>query len=207
MIALVLIGAALALIYGTRLTEAPPSILKSLIKTGATAALAAAGVVAGVPAVIIAGLVFGALGDLMLTRPAPRAFLAGMAAFAAGHLAYLVAFWPLIGDGLPPALALTVGLALFASGRFWLWRHAGALRLPVLGYSLIISLMLAGALMLGPAHRLAQIGALIFILSDILLALRLFRATTLPIQRILSIFLWPLYWAAQFLMLWGFVPA
>lgn len=207
MTALVLIGAALALIYGARLTEAPPSAMKSLIKTGATAALALAAVAGAAPAPIIAGLALGALGDLLLSRPSPRAFLGGMAAFAAGHLAYLAAFWPLTGGGLPPAPALGAGLALFASGRIWLWPHCGALTLPVIGYSAIIALMLAMAMMLGPGYRLVAIGALMFTLSDILLALRLFRATTPRVRRILSVFLWPLYWAGQFVILWGFLAA
>ena len=207
MTALVAIGAALALIFGACLTEAPPSALKSLIKTGATGALALAGVVAGAPAPVIAGLALGALGDLLLSRPSQRAFLGGMAAFAVGHLAYLAAFRPLIGDGLPPALALGAGLVLFASGRVWLWRHCGALALPVIGYSAIISLMLAFAMMLGPGYRLVRIGALMFTLSDLLLALRLFRATTPQVRHILSMSLWPLYWAGQLLILRGFLLA
>lgn len=207
MTALLAIGAVLALIYGARLTEAAPSALKSLTKTGATAALALAGMLGGATPAITLGLALGALGDLLLSRPSTRAFLGGMAAFALGHLAYVLAFWPLIGAGLHPALALGIGLALFVSGRCWLWPHCGALRLPVIAYSAIIAVMLAFALMLRPEYPLARIGALVFVLSDILLALRLFRATDPQTRHILSIFLWPLYWTGQFLILWAFLPA
>ena len=37
---------------------------------------------------VVPGLALGALGDFFLTRRAEAAFLAGMGAFAAGHLAY-----------------------------------------------------------------------------------------------------------------------
>lgn len=207
MTALLAIGAALALIYGARLTEAAPSALKSLTKTGATAALALAGILGGAAPAITLGLALGALGDLLLSRPSNHAFLGGMAAFALGHLAYVLAFWPLIGAGLHPALALGIMLALFASGPIWLWPHCGALRLAVIAYSAIIAVMLALALMLGRDHAMARIGALVFVLSDVLLALRLFRASDPQTRQILSFFLWPLYWVGQLLILCAFLPA
>ena len=37
--------------------------------------------------------VFSAAGDFLLSRPGQKMFLAGMVAFAAGHLAYIAGFW------------------------------------------------------------------------------------------------------------------
>ena len=86
--ALIALGAGLALIYQLRGAGAEhPGPLASAAKTGATAALALAGLAAGAPWAVVLGLVLGALGDFFLTRRAETAFLAGMAAFAAGHLA------------------------------------------------------------------------------------------------------------------------
>lgn len=208
MITLCVGAGLLALIYGLWLTESPPSALRSTIKTGATALLALAGWQAGTPGLIVAGLALGALGDLLLSRPSQSAFLAGMAAFALGHLAYIAAFLPLIAAE-PMQIAAATGLAalLLLSCRFWLWPHAQGLAGPVAAYSGVIAAMLAAAFMLGPGHLAIQTGAALFTLSDVLLALRLFRTTDAAKRRLLSHLLWPAYWLGQALILSGTLMA
>ena len=64
----------------------------SLAKAGSVGMLAViAGMVGLWPMAL--GLALGALGDFALSRRGQAAFLAGMAAFALGHLAYAAAFW------------------------------------------------------------------------------------------------------------------
>ncbi|WP_415182247.1 lysoplasmalogenase family protein [Phaeovulum sp.] len=181
-----------------------PSAAKSVIKTTSVAMLALIGVVIDAPMLVILGLGLGALGDYFLSRPGQRAFLAGMGAFGAGHLAYVAAF---VGAGaaLPPfwpALAL-IGLGL--STESWLAPRTGSLRLAVRAYVLIILAMALAALGLPP--RLGQIraGALAFLLSDLVLALEIFVLSDGPLRRAAKYLLWALYWLGQVLILFGSV--
>ena len=77
-----LASATLALVYLLFLTDAAPSTLRSVVKTGAVALLA----ISALPVPLLAlALGLSALGDLALSRDGDRAFLAGVAAFALAH--------------------------------------------------------------------------------------------------------------------------
>lgn len=223
------LGAAAALVYWIQIATDRPTgnhWLRSLAKTAATLALAAAGLASPAPGLIapmliVLGLALGAAGDFCLSRPGQAMFLAGMAAFAAGHLAYVAAFWLWTGAFSPtPAQAtalLGLGLGVLGLG-LWLSAQAGALRGPVFGYALVIGLMAGSALVL-PASPgtgtgtiqvgLIQVGVALFLLSDTLLALRLFVAGPAA-QKPLDLLVWPAYWLGQALILtgtcasWGF---
>lgn len=128
------------------------------------------------------GLALGALGDLFLALGGVRRFLAGVAAFGLGHLAYAGGFlWRAGGvgfDGVSGAegVALGVLLALLLSTEAWLAPRTGELRQPVRGYVGLIGLMGLAAILL-PAHPgqgVLRLGATLFILSDLMLALQLF---------------------------------
>lgn len=193
----------------------------AVIKTAATGLLAV--VAFADPAsrfpLIGLGLALGALGDFALTRRGQTAFLLGMAAFAAGHLAYIAAFWlraQQIADAGPAVAALSgwslaalIGLGgLLISTEFWLAPRTEGLRWPVRGYVVVIGLMAGAALLLVPHPDNAgalylQIGAALFILSDLLLALRLFVFPAGPAAFALSVALWPAYWLGQGLILLG----
>lgn len=196
-----LVGGLLALLYLIRFAGAAPSGAKSRVKLGSVAALAVAAPFAGAPGPVAAGLALGALGDLCLSRPGARAFLAGMAAFAGGHLAYAAAFlgagadWP----GVLWTLALA-GLGLWAL--LWLAPRADGLVGPVRGYVLVILIMAALGAGL-PGHPLARLGAAAFVASDLLLALEMFVLREGRVKRIAQRLLWALYWGAQAAILWG----
>lgn len=179
----------------------------SLVKTSSTTALALAGAAMGAPGWILAGLALGALGDFALSRPGLRWFLTGMAAFAAGHLAYVIAFLTDFGGVSLPrltGLALICGLiALVASTESWLAPHAGALRWPVRGYAVVIGMMAVTAVLLPPGREMLQLGAAAFLLSDVILSIRLFRLTGAKARLLASLALWPLYWGGQALILLG----
>lgn len=179
----------------------------SAVKTTSTAALALAGWVMGAPGGIVAGLALGALGDFALSRPGPRWFLAGMGAFAAGHLAYVAAFLTAFGPLSPPGpmgwAMLAAIAALVLSTEVWLAPHTGALRWPVRGYALVIGAMAAAAVLLPPGFGMMQMGAALFLASDLILALRLFRLKGETARLGASLVLWPAYWVGQGLILWG----
>lgn len=196
------LSALAAAAYGTALCTRSASALKSAVKTIPVAALALAGAVSGAPAPIVLGLALGAGGDFFLSRPGERAFLYGMAAFGAGHLAYGVAFLDptRIGEAMIPGLIL---LALAASTELWLAPRTGALRGPVRAYVIVISAMALAAFTLPPARGAALAGTLLFLASDLLLALERFVLGSGRVKGVLSRALWAAYWSGQALILLG----
>ena len=177
----------------------------SLAKAGSVGMLAVIAGMAGLWPMAL-GLTLGALGDFALSRRGQAAFLAGMAAFALGHLAYAAVFWdrslPLQSLAYWPFVGL---LALLGSTEFWLAPRTGSLRWPVRGYGVVIGVMVALAMTLAPGagRGVILIGVGLFVGSDLLLALRLFVVTDPPRQKALSLVLWPAYWLGQVLILLG----
>lgn len=127
---------------------------------------------------ILVGLVFSWLGDVLLNFE----FLYGLAAFLLAHLAFIRAFtrgcsWNgLLHAMLPylgPVLVYGIGLNV------WLYPHLGSKRLPVLLYTTVILVMLLTALarkqwVNALTYWLTVSGAVLFVLSDSLLAIRSF---------------------------------
>jgi len=138
------------------------------------------------------GILLSLAGDVFLLISLDRLFLAGLVAFLLAHLAYLVGFnipipeisaWGFV-------LAVIVGLGgvrvirriiapLAASGQ-------ARMRMPIIIYSTVISLMLLSAMMKmtditwnANAATLVGVGAFLFYVSDIILAWHKFVA---PIQ-------------------------
>lgn len=181
------------------------SILNSLVKASAATLLALSVVPAGRP-MLVAALALGALGDFLLSRPGEIWFMAGMGAFALARLLYVVLFLALPSRLRPFPMA---ALALYGVGMAAvLWEGAGALRLPVMAYIVVIIAMGLSALSRasGPQFWTLLAGAGLFILSDSLLATNLFlwpEGSTFPG----AFLVWPTYWLAQFALMWGFERA
>ncbi|MGV9499271.1 lysoplasmalogenase [Streptomyces sp. NPDC003642] len=125
------------------------------------------------PRPLLAALLFGWGGDVLLLSDAEPAFLAGMASFAAGHLCYLVLFHR-HGNryAVPRARAglLALGYAVALTGTVaLLWPDLPAeLRVPVAGYSLLLTAMAYGAGTRLGLHT--GLGGALFLLSDTLIA-------------------------------------
>lgn len=196
------LAALLALFYQLfGAAKDPPGPGASAAKTASVALLALIALAAGAPLPVTLGLAFGALGDFFLTRRGERAFLAGMAAFATGHLLYVL--WMFTPENATRALWALPVAALALSAEYWLLPRTGALAWPVRAYIWIIAAMAASAATLPGAYALAIWGAGLFLVSDLLLALRLFVVTGPGRQRLLSRLLWPAYWCGQALILLG----
>jgi uncharacterized membrane protein YhhN len=134
------------------------------------------------------GILFSLVGDIALMLPREQ-FILGLAAFLVAQLAYIIGF----NASLPPlnlaSLALALMVALPAITIYL--RVASGLRasdqpgliLPILAYTVVLSLMTLSALLTllrnewqpGPA-LLVSAGALLFFLSDTILALNKFVA-------------------------------
>ena len=147
---------------------------------------------------IIAGLVFSMAGDVFLMLPSDR-FVAGLVAFLITHLFYIVAFvsetstliwWPLI----PLA---TYGIVIYLI----LAPNLGKLKPPVFIYIAVILIMAWFAWerwnhSIQSGAFLAYVGAVLFIISDTILAInRFLRAFKLA--RVLNL---TTYFAAQCLI-------
>lgn len=92
----------------------------------------------GGPRLLIAALLCGWAGDVLLMPDAEPAFLAGMGLFAAGHVCYLLLFGrapvrPV--TGLVYAVVLVVFVVLLWPGL------PGGMRVPLTGYSLLLTAM------------------------------------------------------------------
>lgn len=174
------------------------SALKSTVKTVPLAVFAGVAAMGGGPAVLVAGLALSAFGDLALSRD--KGFLAGLIGFALAHLAYIALFWQ-AGAQLHLGAVLALG-ALAVSTEFWLAPHAGDMRWPVRVYVVLICAM--GVL--GLSLPQVRAGAVMFILSDLILAVQLFRLPEGALARVAGWALWALYVGGQAMILQGFVP-
>ncbi|MEV6484435.1 lysoplasmalogenase [Streptomyces sp. NPDC051576] len=165
--------------------------------------LAAFAARAGGPRILVAALLCGWGGDVLLLSDADPAFMAGMASFAAGHICYLVLFRR---QGPPRARAglLAVGYAV-ALGTLvvLLWPDLPAgLRVPVAGYSTLLTAMAyAAATRLGPV---AGLGGALFMLSDTLIAT---GVADWPQPSAPDFWIMLTYAAAQFLLVRGALDA
>ena len=152
---------------------------------------------------VLVGLVFGLIGDICLALPGNRAFRIGLFAFLGGHILYVRAF---AGLTRPADWASPVQLVfLVAAGAafWWLRPHVGRMRVPVVVYLVVITLMLAGAWAVfrrsGPGATGGTIvwtGALCFYLSDLFVARQRF-VTSQYLNRLIGL---PLYYLGQFLL-------
>ncbi len=200
-------GIIAAIVY-LPFSENPPNWGRSFAKTVPLVALATAAWMAGGPPLLVLALAFSALGDFALSRPGMRSFLAGLMAFAAAHLFYMVLFTTMSGRGPYMAFVDHTLLALFLawvaiSAEIWLLPYTGrTLRWPVRAYVLVITLMALAALTL-PLGAIA-IGAVYFVASDVILAYRNFRMDPDdPLSGRAGWLLWGLYIAGQALILVG----
>ncbi|MFN8542867.1 MAG: lysoplasmalogenase family protein [Candidatus Binatia bacterium] len=137
---------------------AKPATLAALI---AYAALAP-----DTPRLLLVALAASLAGDVFLMLPFD-AFAAGLGAFLVAHLAYIATF-----DAAWTTRAVWFGalVACTAPANLRVLRAIppGALRPAATAYTLVLLLMTASAIASGP--RIAAVGALLFLLSDTLLA-------------------------------------
>lgn len=132
---------------------------------------------------VLLALALSLLGDVFLmfgdgARTSDRAFIAGLASFLLAHIAFVIAFVQgLQAPDLPSWLAVIVFLA--AGYLFVMLPRAGAMKLPVLLYTLVLAAMVFASAArhesIGDDASLrALLGALLFMVSDSLLGWRRF---------------------------------
>jgi uncharacterized membrane protein YhhN len=148
---------------------------------------------------ILIGLFFSLAGDVFLMLPSDQ-FILGLVSFLIAQICYIVAFTS--GQGFSFKLAslvpvLVYGVVVYAL----LSAHLGRMRLPVIAYMIVILIMAWQAWeryrALGEwAALIAFIGAVLFVISDSVLALDRFRGE-FGAARALTL---STYYAAQWLI-------
>ncbi|MEV6302228.1 lysoplasmalogenase family protein [Actinoplanes sp. NPDC051861] len=109
---------------------------------------------------VVVALCFATAGDIALLVPGQMAFLTGMLFFLGTQVCLIAAF------PRPSARACAAYGTLWVVANAVLWSELGALRVPVLVYSLALTAMAASAA--GVSRRVAAGGAL-FLVSDLLI--------------------------------------
>lgn len=188
-----------------------PSLRRSLVKAGATALLALLAFIEGGPMLLIVALVLSAAGDAFLAQTSEKAFLAGLVSFLAAHIAYVMLFL-FSGNGLQTLVAGTWRIGLCAgaiAAALYLLRQllatvATEMRLPITLYTIAILAMLLAAATV-PA-LIVVVGALLFVISDTLLAIgRFLLAPQSAQQKPLGAAVWVSYYLAQASITLGFL--
>ncbi len=135
----------------------------------------------GAQAWVMVALLGAWLGDIALLKFSNKAFITGLLSFLIGHVAMTVAIYELIphGASIPWTGIAAVKLGMACTAFWYLKPKLGSLRLPVLIYCLVLASkgMLAMGLLFAhysPAALMLTIGAIMFMASDLLLAINRF---------------------------------
>jgi uncharacterized membrane protein YhhN len=153
-----------------------------------------------------AALAFCSLGDILLTLPGDNQFADGLLSFLIAHLLFIVLWWrhwpkPLRitnWQGVVLAMLVIYILAMMA----WILPVPG-LSAAVAAYMIVLTTMVLAAVLVQVEHFWIGAGAILFLISDSLLALNKFKQT---IEGLPADFLiWSTYYLALYLMTFGFV--
>ncbi len=190
-------GFLAALMFAVFFCYRGQSISKTTIKALPTLAFAIAGLANFATPLVVLGLLLSMVGDIALSREGEKNFLAGLIAFAFAHVLYIAHFLSMASlDVLAwgPAVLLVF---LAVSTERWLVPYTGDMAWPVRFYVVLITVMGCVALSL-TGRDVAVAGAFAFVLSDLVLAVRLFRLSDTSNWRVpAEIVLWVLYVVGQ----------
>jgi len=159
---------------------------------------------------IMAALVFSWGGDVLLqfTSFNETFFLAGLGSFLVAQLMYLIAFFSTPGRNkvvIGPKAWLLLPIIAYGTGLlYYLWDGLEEMRIPVLAYAIVILTMLSAALnRTGKVNHLSYllvlIGAMLFVLSDSLIAIDRFKVSF----SLARIAIMSTYITAQYLIITG----
>ncbi len=200
-----------ASVYGFALLARPVSGPRTIVKAASVACIGGVSIAAGGPWLLTLPLLLSAAGDAFLAGEPRRWLPFGLGCFLLAHLIY-IALFSHMGLGLGPALAeplrLVPAVLALAAGAMvlrYIWPGLGRMREAVVIYVAVITVMTLMAFTLPWSRSAAVIGAVLFMASDAILAVRLFRAGGPNVTADLAV--WWFYWAAQALIARAFLHA
>lgn len=156
------------------------------------------------PRLVALALLASSAGDILLDVDPAGLFVAGLCAFLAAHVLYTIAFasaWPsplLIPRQSTAALALIV--VYVAALSTWLAPSLGKMAAPVAVYICVITTMAASSFIARLPIQ-APLGAVLFLISDSLLAAAKFKGTF----ALRDYAVWATYYAAQFCIAYSWI--
>ena len=134
---------------------------------------------AGDPAILGIALALSSLGDVLLDLPRWGGFVRGLVAFLLAHLVYIALFARNFRRPLRPRLPqlLLIGLVLLYSLTLsaWFAPSLGPMANPVMIYICTITTMVVWAILAGFSRPWVWIGAVLFLISDSLIAVNRFK--------------------------------
>ena len=196
---LIAIVSTSALVWAVSTASPTARGLKMVASTGFIAiGLSAGALSSSYGRIVLVALALSWLGDLLLTFESRSAFVSGVAVFLLGHIAYSAGFMTLAADQIARVGAAAVVAIIAAFVWRWLSPHVGDMKVPVIAYIVVISVMvvLAHGTIGGEATWLIPVGASLFFVSDLFVARNQFVAPGTT-NRIWGL---PLYYTAQVLL-------
>jgi uncharacterized membrane protein YhhN len=209
---LIAVSVAAAGAYGLYFLNRPHTLARAGVKTAFMTALTGAFAVAGAPAPLLIALAAAAAGDFFLAFDKKWMLPFGILSFLICQLLYLLLFfgmWMFSGDNAPlwpryAAMALIIATSL--GFLVWMAPKLGWMALGVVPYAIAITAMAVTAVWLPWPGWPAMLGAVSFLVSDLVLSAELFRLPEdAPVRRITAPVVWWTYAAAQLLIVWGIV--
>lgn len=204
------VSALSSLGYGLIMAGRAPSLQRTVVKIAAVGALAVMAFLSDAPWLLAASLLLCTVGDGFLAGDPKRWLPAGLACFLLGHVLLIFLFQETRDPGLdmsPPQVAGAIAVAAAAIAMLaWLWRALGPMRAAVTLYVAVIAVMVGTSFLLPGDDWPAMPGAVLFMVSDAILAGSLFRGAQLAGSRRLTAWaVWFSYYAAQALITWAFL--
>jgi len=202
-VVLSMLACATLVIFRLSDLTAAAAVSKCVASAGFLVVAALAGALRGTAGrLAFAGLSFSALGDVLLIADGGQLFLYGLVAFLVAHLLYTAAFLAHGVDRRRMVIAAVPLGVLSLAVSIWLTPFVdGSLQLPVRAYTVVITVMVISAAGLagGATNRLVPLGAILFYLSDLAVAVDRFVQPGFPN------YAWglPLYYGGQLLIAVG----
>ena len=152
---------------------------------------------------ISVSLIFSSIGDIFLGINEEKFFIHGLVAFLVSHILYCIAFYSSFNiHSLSEENHFILNLALILYSITMLKKllpKLGNLKFPVIIYVCVIFLMGIGAISSNYTTSILVLGALLFIVSDSLLATQKFLKPFLGVQYLI----WITYYLGQLFIVFG----
>lgn len=154
---------------------------------------------------LASALALACIGDVLLHLGFRRYFGLGLGAFFLAHVAYILLFvrsWPRpVRPGRQELMLAAAVLVYSVAVTGWLSTRLGGYALPVIAYSIAITAMTVSAILARFSTPFVWIGAMLFVLSDTLIAAGRFR----PVLPLAAYLIWPTYYLGQYCIAIGFL--
>lgn len=148
---------------------------------------------------LVLALGFSLAGDIVLTLPVTLSLEVGIGCFLLAHCCYIVLFLNSFKFNRLQLLYFLPVLLLMGFVAYTMIPYLGALLIPVMIYFCVLMTMAFTAFQVKKEGLVIGSGALLFLLSDMTLALGLFIYPQVDVR----LFVMFTYYAAQFFLTWG----